>query len=357
MSRIAQFAAFLGFALTMSLLAGYYVMFRVFAIFDVAAGAPFWLAVVMAALLFIAGMGLSAISDSPSLRPLNIALGVWTGFYLVLLFLLISYDLVGLFYRWPDPKLAGTVLFGLAVALTGAGALNALFVRRRAVKVPGRGLARPLRIVQLSDLHLGPVHSLKYFRRLIDRVNRENPDLVLITGDLIDGRLTDDMFAPINDIKAPVYFTPGNHEEYVGMEDFLAHLARTKAVPLCNRKVDLGGCILAGIDFDWSVRGLETMVSSVAPANGKYSILMSHGPPAFDAARRAGFDLTLSGHTHGGQFWPFTFFGRMFVKYRAGLYERDGKRLFVTTGAGTWGPPLRLGTSSEMAVIDIGQRS
>ena len=354
MNRYAQLAAFLGFALTMSMLAGYYAMSRVFGIFGIPAGTLFWLAVVVAALLFIAGMGLPSVLDNPSLRPLNISLGVWTGFYLILLFLLMFYDIVGIFFRWPDGKMAGTALFALAVLLAGAGAANASFVRRRAVRVPGRNLGRPLRIVQLSDLHLGPVHSLGYFRRVVERVNREDPDLVLITGDFIDGRLSDDMFAPINDIKAPVYFTPGNHEEYVGMEEFLAHLARTKAVPLCNRKVDLGGCILAGIDFDWSARNLAEMVSKVAPADGKYSILMSHGPPAFDAARKAGFDLTVAGHTHGGQFWPFTMFGRLFVRYRAGLYERDGKRLFVTTGTGTWGPPLRLMTNNEMAVIDIG---
>ena len=354
MNRYAQLAAFLGFALTMSLLAGYYAMFRVFGIFGLAMGVLFRPAVVAAAVLFIAGMGLAAISDSPSLRPLNVALGIWTGFYLTLIFLLMFYDLAGLFYRWPDGRLAGTALFALAVVLAGAGAVNALFVRRRLVRLPGPKFEKPLRIVLLSDLHLGPVHSLKYFKRLVDRTNRENPDLVLITGDLIDGRLTDAMFSPINDIRAPVYFTMGNHEEYVGMEAFLAHLSRTKAVPLCNRKVEFGNIILAGIEFDWSVGGLEEMVSRVAPADGKYSILMSHGPPAFDAARKAGFDLTLSGHTHGGQFWPFTMFGRLLVRYRAGLYEREGKRLFVTTGAGTWGPPLRSGTSSEMAVIEIG---
>jgi predicted MPP superfamily phosphohydrolase len=354
MNRYAQFAAFLGFALTMSMLAGYYAMSRVFGIFGLATGLLFWLAVIVAALLFIAGMGLSAISDNPKLRPLNIALGVWTGFYLILLFFLMFYDLVGLFYHWRNGKMAGTALVMLAVVLAGAGAANARFVRRRAVKLPGRNLEKPIRIVQLSDLHLGPVNGLKDFRRIVERVNREAPDLVLITGDFIDGRLSDDMFAPINDMKAPVFFVAGNHEEYVGMEEFLAHLARTKAVPLCNRKFDLGNVILAGIDFDWSASALAKMVSKIAPAGGKYSILMSHAPPAFDAARKAGFDLTLSGHTHGGQFWPFTAFGRLFIRYREGLYERDGKHLFVTSGTGTWGPPLRLGTNSEMAVIDIG---
>jgi len=354
MNRYAQLAAFLGFALTMSLLAGYYAMSRVFGIFGLATGVLFWPAVVVAAVLFIAGMGLAAVSDSPSLRPLNMALGIWTGFYLMLLFLLMFFDIIGIFYRWPDVRVAGLALFSLSVALAAAGALNARFVRRRLVKVPGRNLEKPLRIVQLSDLHLGPVLSLQYFKRIVDRVNRENPDLVLITGDFIDGRLSDDMFAPINDIKAPVFFTPGNHEEYVGMDEFIAHLSRTKAVPLCNRKVDLGKIILAGIDFDWNTRGLEEMVAKVAPADGKYSVLMSHGPPAFGAARKAGFDLTVSGHTHGGQFWPFTAFGRLFVKYRLGLYEKEGKHLFVTSGTGTWGPPLRLGTNSEMAVIDIG---
>ena len=255
---------------------------------------------------------------------------------------------------WPDYHTAGTAIIIHAAVLAAAAAANARFVRTRRVKVPARNLKKPLRLVQLSDLHLGPVNGLKYFKDIIRRANLEKPDVVLITGDLIDGRLTDELFSPINELEAPVFFVPGNHEEYVGMDEFIAHLSRTKAVPLCNKKVDLGAFVLAGIDFDWSKRGLEEMVSKVAPANGKYSILMSHGPPAFDAARKAGFDLTVSGHTHGGQFWPFTMFGRLFVKYRLGLYEKDGKYLFVTSGTGTWGPPLRLGTNSEMAVIEIG---
>lgn len=354
MNRYAQLAVFMGFALTMSLLAGYYVMFHIFTFSGLGSGVPFWVATVISALLFIAGMGLPAVSDNPSLRGVNIALGVWTGFYLILIFLLMFFDIVSLFIVWPDYRMAGAGTLALAAAAALAGALNARFVRTRRVKVPAPGLRKPLRIVQLSDLHLGPVHDLKYFRRIIERTNRENPDIVLMTGDFIDGKLADEMFAPINDLKAPVYFSPGNHEEYVGMEEFLRHLRRTKATPLLEEKVDMGDYELAGINFSWSKGRFDAMISKVAPSGGKYSILMSHGPPAFDAARKAGFDLTISGHTHGGQFWPFTAFGRLFVQYRAGMYEREGKRLFVTSGAGTWGPPLRLGVNSEVAVIDIG---
>ena len=354
MNRYAQLAAFLGFALTLSMLAGYYVMFHVFLFLGLGIGVIFWVATVISALLFIAGMGLSAVSDNPSFRGVNIALGVWTGFYLILIFLLMFLDILGIFIIWPDYRLAGTLTVAIAAAAAIVGALNAQIVRTRRVKLPAAGLRKPVRIVQLSDLHLGPVHDLNYFKKIVERTNRENPDIVLITGDLIDGRLTDEMFSPINDLKAPVFFSPGNHEEYVGMEEFLAHLGRTKARPLLDEMVDMGEYELAGINFSWSKGKFDAMINKVVPSGGKYSILMSHGPPAFDAARKAGFDLTVSGHTHGGQFWPFTAFGRIFVKYRAGLYEREGKRLFVTTGTGTWGPPLRLGANSELVVMDIG---
>ena len=338
----------------MALLAGYYVMFHVFIFLGLPGGILLWVATALAAVLFMAGMGLSAISDKPSFRGVNIALGVWTGFFLILAFLMMFLDIAGLFIGWPDYRIVGAGAIGLAAAAALAGGANARFVRTRTVKVPAKGLARPVRMVQLSDTHLGPVNGLEYFKRVVERTNHENPDLVLITGDLIDGRLTDAMFAPINDLKAPVFFCPGNHEEYVGMEEFLEHLGRTKAKPLLCGKVDVGEIELAGIDFSWRSGDFDAMVSKVAPSGKKFSVLMSHGPPAFDAARKAGFDLTVSGHTHGGQFWPFTGFGRLFVKYRTGMYERDGKHLFVTTGTGTWGPPLRLGTSSELAVIDIG---
>jgi predicted MPP superfamily phosphohydrolase len=354
MNRYAQYAAFLSFALAMALLAGYYVMFHVFIFLGLPGGILLWAATALTALLFMAGMGLSAVSDNPSFRGINIALGVWTGFFLILAFILMFLDVAGLFVRWPDYRMVGTGALVLAAAAALAGGVNARFVRTRRVKVPAKGLAKPIRMVQLSDLHLGPVNGLDYFEKVIERTNRERPDIVLITGDFIDGRLADEMFSPINNINAPVFFCPGNHEEYVGMEEFLEHLGRTKARPLLCEKVDFEDIELAGIDFSWRSADFDAMISKVVPSGKKYSILMSHGPPAFDAARKAGFDLTLSGHTHGGQFWPFTGFGRLFIKYRAGMYERDGKRLFVTTGTGTWGPPLRLGSRSEMAIIEIG---
>ena len=354
MNRRLQFAAFLAFATLVAMLPGYYVGFRLFTIFGLALGPLFWTAVIVLALLFLAGMGLPAVNDNPSLRGLNIALGVWVGFFLILLFLLIFLDIARFFLAWLDYRTAGVAVIALALALALIGAANARFVRTRRLKVPAGGIGKPVRIVLLSDLHLGPVLDLAYFRRVVERANRESPDIVLITGDLIDGKLTEEMFAPINDLKAPVFFSPGNHEEYVGMEEFLEHLRRTKARPLLDEKVDMGGYELAGINFSWDKRRFDAMIAKVVPTAGKYSVLMSHGPPAFDAARRAGFDLTVAGHTHGGQFWPFTGFGRLFVRYRLGMYERDGKRLFVTSGAGTWGPPIRLGSSSEMAVIDIG---
>ena len=354
MNRYVQYAAFLSFSTAMALLAGYYVMFHVFIFLGLPAGILLWAATAISAILFMAGMGLSAVSDDPSFRGVNIALGVWTGFFLIMAFILMFLDIVGLFIRWPDYRMVGTGALVIATAAALAGGVNARFVRIRKVKVPAKGLARSVRMVQLSDLHLGPVNGLEYFEKVVERTNRQKPDIVLITGDFIDGRLSDDMFAPINKLEAPVFFCPGNHEEYVGMEEFLEHLGRTKAWPLICGKVDVGDIELAGIDFSWRSGDFDAMVSKVAPSGKKFSVLMAHGPPAFDAARKAGFDLTLSGHTHGGQFWPFTGFGRMFVSYRAGMYERDGKRLFVTTGTGTWGPPLRLGSSSELAVIEIG---
>jgi hypothetical protein len=354
MVSYSRMAAFAGFAILISMLPSYYVFSHVVFFFGLSLGPMFWVGVILLGLLFMAGMGMSIISDNPALRGVNIALGIWVGFFFILLFLLIFYDLVTWVFVWLDRLMMGKAVMVIAAVLTVAGAVNAHFVRTRYVKVPATGLNKPVRIVLISDLHLGPVHDLRYFKKIIERTNREHPDLVLITGDLIDGRLTDEMFAPINDLKAPVYFSPGNHEHYAGMEEILKLLARTKATPLVNQKVDLGNLELAGIDFDWTTRAFDPMVAKVVPSGGKYSILMSHGPPAFDAARKAGYHLTLSGHTHGGQFWPFTGFGRIFIKYRVGMYKRDGKHLFITSGAGTWGPPLRLGVNSELAVIDIG---
>jgi hypothetical protein len=354
MVSYARVAGFIAFFLPISMLPGWFVLWHIVNFFGLSLGPFFWLGVILLGLLFMASMGISIVSDDPRLRGLNIGLGVWVGFIFILIFLLIFLDILTLVFVYPDYKTEGKFVLVLAAVLAVAGAINARYVRLKRVKVPAKGLKRPIRIVQISDLHLGPVHGLGYFKSIIKRTNKEKPDLVLITGDLIDARLTDKMFSPINELKAPVYFSPGNHEHYAGLEDILKFLSRTKATPLLNKKVDLGEFELAGVDFDWSSKAFDAMISKVVPSGKKYSILLSHGPPAFDAARKAGFDLTLSGHTHGGQFWPFTMFGRLFVKYRVGLYERDGKYLFVTSGTGTWGPPLRLGVNSELAIIDVG---
>jgi predicted MPP superfamily phosphohydrolase len=353
MVSVARAAAFIGIFLPISILPAYYVLLHVFVVLGFNLGIYFWIGVIILGLSFLFGMGLAAVNDNPKLRGVNIALGVWVGFILILLFLLMFFDIIGLFYHWPNYQTAGMAVMLIAAVLTCAGAANATVLRTRKVKIPGPGLKKPMRIVLLSDLHLGPVHDLKYFKKVIARTNEQDPDLVLITGDLIDGRLSKEVFAPIDDIKAPVYFSKGNHEQYAGWEDIEKFLSGTKAKVLVNTKVDLGSYELAGIDFDWSAKAFDKMIDQVRPTGEKYAILMSHGPPAFDAARKTGFDLTLSGHTHGGQFWPFTMFGRLFVKYRVGIYERDGKYLFVTSGTGTWGPPIRLGVNSELAVIDI----
>jgi len=354
MVSYARMAAFVAIVLPISMLPGHYAGYHLVSIFGLQPGLLYWGLVLLLGFLFLAGMGLPAVNDDPRLRGVNIALGAWTGFFLILIFMLLFLDIVTAFYAWPDYKLVGRVIIGLSAVLALGGTANARFVRTRRVTVPSKRIGKPTRIVLISDLHLGPVNGLDYFKKIIERTNDEKPDVVLIAGDLIDGRLTDEIFAPINDLKAAVFFSPGNHEHYAGMAEIVEMLGRTKAKPLVNRKVDLGTIELAGIDFDWSSKAFGGMVDKVRPSGGKYAVLMSHGPPAFDAARKAGFDLTLSGHTHGGQFWPFTGFGRLFVKYRAGMYERDGKHLFVTTGTGTWGPPIRLGTNSELAVVDIG---
>jgi len=354
MVSLARIAGFTAFALPVSMLPGWFVLWHIVNFFGLSLGPFFWLGVVLLGLLFMASMGMSIVSDDPRLRGVNIGLGIWVGFFFILVFLLIFLDILTLVFVYPDYRTEGKFMLVLAAVLAVAGAINARYVRLRRVTVPAKRLKKHIRIVLISDLHLGPVHDLGYFRSIVKRANKERPDLVLITGDLIDARLTNKMFAPINDLRAPVYFSPGNHEHYAGLEDILKFLSRTKATPLLNKKVDLGEFELAGIDFDWSSKAFDGMIAKVAPSGKKYSILMSHGPPAFDAARKAGFDLTLSGHTHGGQFWPFTMFGRLFIKYRAGLYVRDGKHLFVTSGTGTWGPPLRLGANSELAVIDVG---
>nr|WP_287412959.1 metallophosphoesterase [Pseudodesulfovibrio sp.] len=218
-------------------------------------------------------------------------------------------------------------------------------------------------IAQVSDTHIGPTIRGDWARMVVDEVNKLGADVIVHTGDLVDGSvdgLKDDIL-PMADFSAPygVWFCTGNHEYYSGVNEWLAETERLGIKPLVNEHALIdtgkGRVLLAGVPDLNGYRFEPSHVSSPAQARKDapahdVSILLAHQPNSVLDAAKAGYDVQLSGHTHGGQYFPYNFMIHLFQKYVRGLYLHDDTVLYVNTGTGYWGPPMRLGTCPEITL-------
>lgn len=312
----------------------------------------------------------------------------WMGVMFLLFVLLLGWDVGRLatvtFLRFafasdaaPDPArrlaLARIIAGSSAVGAFGLGAIAVRSAFRppvlQRVRVTLTRLPKTLsgfRIVQITDLHVGPTIGREYVEHVVERVNAAKPDLIAITGDLVDGgvgELERDI-APLADLKAHhgVYFVTGNHEYYAGVTHWLPVLERLGFRVLRNERVAIGSdeatFDLAGVD-DFRAAGmapghgpdLARAVNGRDPS--RELVLLAHQPAEIHNAAEHGVGLQLSGHTHGGQIWPFTYLVRLSQPYLAGLYRRGVTQIYVSCGTGYWGPPMRLGTSSEITEIEL----
>jgi len=253
----------------------------------------------------------------------------------------------------------GLVTWGLSRGLA------APTVRRVSIKIEGLPAAfEGFRIVQLTDVHVGPLIRRRFVESLVARVRELEPDLVAITGDLVDGSVADlaAEVAPLRELSAPhgVYFVTGNHELFSGVDAWCAHVASLGIEVLRNRHVTIerGGqsLVLAGIDDAQSARfgGVSDLAAALEGRDpGDKVVLLAHQPKGIDEAARLGVALQISGHTHGGQMQPFGALVRLDPPFLTGLHPIGDTPIRVRGGPGTWGPPLRIGTRSEISVIEL----
>lgn len=258
-----------------------------------------------------------------------------------------------------------------AMAASLLGFINARRVARIVqVEVPIDGLPPSLHgftIAQISDIHVGPTIKHGYLKAIVDRVNAMQPDVIAVTGDLVDGsvaRLAPHT-APLAQLSARygTYFVTGNHEYYAGAQTWIAEVRRLGLKVLLNEHVVLkhGGAllVLAGVTdysahhFDETHRSDPRAALAGAPPEAAVRILLAHQPRSSPAAADAGFDLQISGHTHGGQFFPWNFFVPMQQPYTAGLHRLGKMWVYVSRGTGYWGPPKRFGAPSEITRLRL----
>ncbi|HZR10176.1 MAG TPA: metallophosphoesterase [Myxococcales bacterium] len=267
----------------------------------------------------------------------------------------------------PDPErrllLARTLaagVGGVVAGLSAAGVHSAIDgVQIKDVEVKLRGLPAGLagfRLVQISDVHVGPLLRRDWVAHVVEQIRALAPDLVAITGDLVDGRVHEirEHVAPLATLqpKHGVFFVTGNHEYYSGVEEWYAHLPTLGVRPLRNERVQIApGLELAGIedptgdpDLGAALRGRDSSQALV---------LLAHQPRQFAEAARHGVPLTLSGHTHGGQIWPFSWLVALAQPYLAGLHRRGDSQLYVSRGTGFWGPPMRVFAPPEITLLRL----
>lgn len=259
----------------------------------------------------------------------------------------------------------------LTVAVTVAGLVVA---RRRPrvirIDIPIANLPAPLHgfsIAQISDVHVGPTIKRRFVERIVALVNSLKADLIAVTGDLVDGSVEElsQHTAPLAGLAAGhgAYFVTGNHEYYSGERAWTAEIRRLGLRVLKNEHVVLmhrgASLVLAGVTdlsahhFDASQRSDPAIALGGAPPGAGAKILLAHQPNSAAAAARAGFDVQLSGHTHGGQFWPWNLFVGFFQPFTGGLYRLQNLWIYVSRGTGYWGPPNRFGVPAEITLIRL----
>jgi predicted MPP superfamily phosphohydrolase len=328
------------------------------------------------------GVAMPATLFAARLLPGSVARpAIWVSFiWMGVGFLLVAFfglaDLVRLLafvvarYRGPvepDPErrivLARTVAAGVTAVVAGLStigirsALSGIQIKQLDVKL--RGLPQELagfRLVQISDVHVGPLLRKDWVAHIVEQIRQLAPDLVAITGDLVDGRVHElrEHVAPLAKIEARrgVYFVTGNHEYYSGVEEWYAHLPSLGVRPLRNERVEVApGLELAGIEDPTGAPDLAAALHGRDPEVAL--VLLAHQPRQFAEAAKRGVPLTLSGHTHGGQIWPFSWLVALAQPYLAGLHHRGESQLYVSRGTGFWGPPMRVFAPPEITLLRL----
>jgi uncharacterized protein len=285
------------------------------------------------------------------------------------IFLTLAFALLHVIERvWHIPKArAGAAALFLASGATLVGGMcaNTFSVVETEIALPG--LDRDVVAMQLSDIHLGHHRGRQYLERIVEETNQRKPDIVLITGDLIDSEAAflPGELEPLARFSAPVYYVEGNHEKYVDAERAFASVKKYGVSVLRNQVVETRRLQLVGLDymnadedtFDLhpsdEPRTIKSVLASLHLKEGMPSVLLQHSAAGAQYAAAKGIDLMIAGHTHGGQFFPGTLVATAIFPFTHGLYHRGSLQIYVSQGAGTYMSRVRLGTSNELNILRL----
>jgi hypothetical protein len=371
MNSALRFALFLSVVLGTWTLMHLYLLQRVWRLPPLAAApARRWAVLLLVLLwaLYPAGRILARFLPGTFSYSLEFAGAVWVGALFLAASCLLAADLLTGFGIWLRPHLPHLRLGALAAAaILSAGALvqglRSPEVVRRTVELPGLPESlRGTRVVQVSDLHLGTLLGRRWLRRLGDQIGGLEPHLIVVTGDLVDGHLPDveTLRTLLAQWRAPLgkWAVLGNHEFYAGPDSSAEFMTSAGLRVLRQEAVEAApGLWIAGVD-DLTARGQfrvagDPLEEALGSRRSGALILLSHSPLRTEEAASLGVGLMLSGHTHGGQIWPFGLLVRTAYPRIQGAYEVGSMTLLVNRGTGTWGPPMRLFRRGEIGLLTL----
>lgn len=357
---------------------------------DGALGIALWMVLVLSALLMPLGLVARRLSKPPVSGVLTWMGLLCMGLFSSLLVLTVLREVLllvaqGADWLWPEVIGLATLRTDTAEALPVMGLLVTLLgfwnARRTAavvtVDVPIANLPEALQgftVAQISDIHVGPTIKTQYLQRIVNKVNGLNANLIAITGDLVDGSVKElgHHIAPLAQLTSThgTFFVTGNHEYYSGAHSWIDALRALGVQVLMNEHVlvhhsiddqdpETALMVVAGVTdfsahhFDEAHRSDPHKAMANAPEHAIFKILLAHQPRSAQAAADAGFDLQLSGHTHGGQFWPWNHFVKLQQPFTAGLHKLQELWVYTSRGTGYWGPPKRFGAPSEITHLRL----
>lgn len=360
------------------------------ALVDPALGIASWIALTLSALLMPMGMLARRVAKPPLSTVLTWAGLLCMGLFSSLLVLTLAREVLLTVvwlvnWLWPQTlalrALHMDTAIGLPVVALLVTALGFWNARRTAtvvqIDVPIVNLPEALQgftVAQISDIHVGPTIKTLYLQRIVDRVNGLNANMVAITGDLVDGSVAElgHHVAPLAQLRSThgSFFVTGNHEYYSGAHGWIDALRALGLKVLMNEHVLIQHSIdaqdpepalmvVAGVadysahQFDEAHRSDPHKAIAHAPEHAVFKLLLAHQPRSAAAAADAGFDLQLSGHTHGGQFWPWNLFVPLQQPFTAGLHKLEALWVYTSRGTGYWGPPKRFGAPSEITHLRL----
>ena len=290
-------------------------------------------------------------------RSKNRAFRWWVFQYLGVCAVCFSGALVGILLSLFLPfTTAGQIALLACVLFCSWGVYAAHRIHVVKLAIVSNKIKQPLRLVQISDVHVGSRRAA-YLEKVMKIVDAQRPDILAITGDLIDEDVLAADLTPLSNLTYPSFYCSGNHERYVNYQQAIENISDQGVTVLSDSVASCLGLRIVGVEDREHVAHAEVTLGELKAAQlsdmTPFSVLLYHQPDLWECAKHHGIDLTLSGHTHKGQVWPFGLLVRTRYRHVAGLFKDASSHLFVSQGTGTWGPIMRFGTRCEITVIEL----